>query len=415
MHRPRGEAHVTDAVQPGAAAVAMDESQLVAQLAAAVLDDDSLRERAAEEESRADDQWRQLHEQQRLRNEAAEEEARLAARAKLPIRSRENGLHASTSADGEQQQQRRIRADDEPDASGWTPREQRDLEAALRANPASSFANKTERWQAISAMVPGHSARQCVQRYRQLGAAVRAHMPPRLLRLEYDVMLSVLGNLRGLELCALACVCKELCAAAHDDALWLPIAEALPAKWVYSKRDRDGEPPWEYTLRTRYGLYGAWVKLHNHRRGLCPYLCELGRVESGTFIPNGRLDYRVSYGAICELVQLQAARDGWVSHDTYKTVAEQLVALSTDARSGVPGDLHMTVREIYKTCYPGFGAGTGSGAYAPGLQAGGSSTKASTSGSMLGKGVQTMTKKVQDEDMRKRLETRHTFMNLITH
>ena len=82
------------------------------------------------------------------------------------------------------------------------------------------------------------------------------------------------------------------------------------------------------------------------------------------------------------------------------------MALSTDARSGVPGDLHMTVREIYKTCYPGFGAGTGSGAYAPGLQAGGSSTKASTSGSMLGKGVHTMTKKVQDEDMRKRLETR---------
>lgn len=43
---------------------------------------------------------------------------------------------------------------------------------------------------------------------------------------------------------------------------------------------------------------------------------------------------------------------------------------------------------------PGFGAGTGSGAYSPGLQAGGSSTKASTSGAMLGKGVATMKKKV---------------------
>ena len=104
-----------------------------------------------------------------------------------------------------------------------------------------------------------------------------------------------------------------------------------------------------------------------------------------------------------------------LSHRTYRAVAETLVALSANKNTAVPPDLHMTVREIYKTCYPGFGAGTGSGAYAPGLQAGGSSTKASTSGSMLGKGVQTMTKKVQDEDMRKRLETRHTFMNLITH
>jgi len=112
----------------------------------------------------------------------------------------------------------------------------------------------------------------------------------------------------------------------------------------------------------------------------------------------------------------------------------------------------MTIREIYKTCCtsvgqivfaftvrgthpynstlgyvsatmiyparrtdPGFGAGTGSGAYAPGLQAGGSSTKASTSGAMLGKGVATMRKKVADEEMRKRLDTRHEFFNLIKH
>ena len=76
---------------------------------------------------------------------------------------------------------------------------------------------------------------------------------------------------------------------------------------------------------------------------------------------------------------------------------------------------HKQVREIYKTCYPGFGAATGSGAYAPGLQAGGSSTKASTSGSMVGKGVATMLKKVDDEALRQRLETKHLFQHLVRH
>ena len=52
---------------------------------------------------------------------------------------------------------------------------------------------------------------------------------------------------------------------------------------------------------------------------------------------------------------------------------------------------------------------------APGLQAGGSSSKASTSGSMVGKGVATMLKKVADEEMRKRLETKHEFKHLIPH
>jgi len=135
----------------------------------------------------------------------------------------------------------------------------------------------------------------------------------------------------------------------------------------------------------------------------------------GEFKPKGQLDYKLPYGAVCELVQLQALQDGSLNHRTYKAVAEQLVALSSNPRSAVPPDLHMTVREIYKTCYPGFGSGVGSGAYAPGLQAGGSSTKASTSGSMLGKGVATMTKKVQDEELRARLETRHEFQNLIPH
>ena len=64
-------------------------------------------------------------------------------------------------------------------------------------------------------------------------------------------------------------------------------------------------------------------------------------------------------------------------------------------------------------CYPGYGAGVGSGAYAPGLQAGGSSTKASTSGAMLGKGIAAMTRKVEDEEMRKRLDTVHEFLALV--
>jgi len=163
------------------------------------------------------------------------------------------------------------------------------------------------------------------------------------------------------------------------------------------------------------GAVGAWRKLNEHRAGKCPYLHDLGSVVRGEFVPSGPLDYRVSYGAICELVQLEAKRQEGINHRVYKQVAEDLVRLSPNPRSVVPLDLHMTIREIYKTCYPGFGAGTGSGAYAPGLQAGGSSTKSSTSGSMLGKGIATMTKRVQDEDMRKRLDTRHEFLNLISH
>eukprot|EP00965_Chrysotila_dentata_P261177 6214167-Pleurochrysis_carterae.AAC.1 len=49
------------------------------------------------------------------------------------------------------------------------------------------------------------------------------------------------------------------------------------------------------------------------------------------------------------------------------------------------------------------------------ILAGGSSTKGGTSGVFLGKGVATMTKKVQDEEMRKRLDTTHEFLALIAH
>ena len=195
----------------------------------------------------------------------------------------------------------------------------------------------------------------------------------------------------------------------------MPYAEALPSAWAYSARDRDGEPAWRYTLRMREGLYGSWRMMTEHREGRTPYLREMGRVEGGRFVPHCPIDHRVPYGAVCELVQLQAEEDGCLSHRAYKAVAATLVACSANARSQVPYDMHMTVREIYKTCYPGFGAATGSGAYAPGLQAGGSSTKAGTSGAMIGKGVAAMTRKVVDENMRKRLDTQHMFLSFIAH
>ena len=397
-----------------------------------------LRERAAEEDRRADETWRQLKELQRRREEEAEEVAWDEQKRQQQQRrqaAQMTAAAATATAAAACASCLSTRGDDEPDASGWTPREQRLLESAMRAHPAGSTSSsggsgggggggggstgeeKRQRWEAIASMVPGRSAREVVQRARQLQVAVRAAQPPWLLRLGSDVLATVLERLSGSELCACACVCKELTAAAHDDGVWMEFADSLPAKWAYSKRDRAGEPPWAYTLRIRDGLYGAWKKLNDHRAGACPYLCEIGTVERGNFVPttDGPMDYRVSYGAICELVQLRAKLEDGLSHRVYKAVAEQLVALSANPRSAVPPDLHMTVREIYKTCYPGFGAGTGSGAFAPGLQAGGSSAKSGTSGAMIGKGTALLTKKTANEEMRKRLETKHTFFNLVPH
>ena len=436
-----------------------------------------LQQLAAEEERRADAVWRSLKEVQRKREEEAEEEAWRARQQQVHqqrLRQQNRRTQASSpacsssghggcsqtpveleAADEERriditdnghytQQQfvefygglaewnmakpaphqtaqkptlQPLRDDDEPDATGWTLREQRLLEAALRSHPPRADVPKRERWEAIAAAVPGRNPKECVQRVKALTTAVKKVLPPPLLRLGADLLLAVLEFCGGAELCAVAATCKELTPAAHDDALWLPFADALPSKWAYSRRDREDEPPWHYTLRIREGLFGAWRKLNDHQAGRLPYLLEIGTVERGeVFKPTGgTMDYRVSYGAVCELVQLKAKQQGGLNHLVYKAVAEQLVALSANPRSAIPPDLHMTIREIYKTCYPGFGAGTGSGAYAPGLQAGGSSTKASTSGSMVGKGVATMVKKHDKEEMRKRLDTRHVFMNLISH
>ena len=308
---------------------------------------------ADEEERRADAAWRELHEMQARRCAAAEEErqqtegADIARRQAQRRRAAAEEEQAPSSGRGTQQQRR---ADDEPDESGWTPREQRALEAALRAHPKTAATAARDRWQAIAAAVATKTPKACLQRCRALAAAVKASLPPPLLRLQSDSLLCVLERLGGRALCILACTCKALGPAAHDDVLWMPLADALPSTWSYSRRDRQGEQPWRYTLRIRESLYGSWFMLTSHRAGDAPYLAELGTVERGAFRPRGVLPYRLKYGLVCELVQLEAKAAGGLNHRAYKAVAERLIALSPNSRSAVPTDLHMTIREIYKTC-----------------------------------------------------------------
>ena len=259
-------------------------------------DEEALRQRAAAEERLADEKWRQLQEEQRRREEAQEREAwRKAQEAQAALAERQQAARQRRFQEQQEQraaaaaaakaaasggatgQEARPRGENEADAAGWTPLEQKALEAALRACPAGGFATKNERWQAIAARVPGRTAKQCLQRCQQLKGAVVKALPPPLLRLDADLLFLVLERLGGRALCACAAVCKELLPSAHDDLLWTPMAEALPDKWRYSRRDRDGEPPWKYTLRTHEALYGSWRKLQEHRQGLCPYLPELGR------------------------------------------------------------------------------------------------------------------------------------------
>ena len=159
-------------------------------------------------------------------------------------------------------------ADEVPDAMGWTPREQRALEDALRRHPPTT--EPRARWQAVAATVGSKGVRQCVQRCRSVAAAIRASLPPLLLRLQPDLLLSILEWLDGCDLCAVACACQELRGAAHHDVLWLPIANAVPEKWAYRHVHREGEPPWACALRVRYGLYGSWKMLTEHRSGKCP-------------------------------------------------------------------------------------------------------------------------------------------------
>ena len=53
-------------------------------------------------------------------------------------------------------------------------------------------------------------------------------MPPLLLRLDADLLLLILERAGGSGLCSVACACKELTPLAHDDSLWMPLADSLP-------------------------------------------------------------------------------------------------------------------------------------------------------------------------------------------
>lgn len=261
-----------------------------------------------------------------------------------------------------------------------------------------------------------------------------------------DVMLSILECFSDHDLCSFACVAKDMTTLAHDDALWLPIMLRLPAKWTSATNPRFAhEGPWAYTLRVRRCLLSpsVWSRLEDHRRGCCPYLAELGTVAAGTFQPAAKLHAHgachVKYGAVCELVQLEAAREGSLSHRTYRAVAEEIMRLSADAKTATPADTHMVVREIYKNCYAGFGMA--SGAASAGMGFGESGTLANVIARkgvvrrVSREGMSTSRPKdgassprspagnkgwiggsgrgVADEELRKRLETKHNFMSLV--
>ncbi len=270
----------------------------------------------------------------------------------------------------------------------WTKEEQAALEASLRAYPASPSLSPLERWEAIAASVPGRSAKECVHHTRQIAAALRAALPSALLRIKYDCLCCILECLPPAALCALACTCRELMEAAHADALWLPISKSsLPPSWAYSERDRYGEPPWKYCLRIRFALHGAWQRLLSHRAGGTPFLDEIGVVTSGAFRPHGEhLPCKLTYGAVCELVRLHCADEGKPTAETYKEVASFISDHSPNSKSH-HGPLHMTVRQMYKTCYPASGHRGG----------GGDDDGAAAS----------------DEEMRRCLEMTHVFFALV--
>ena len=203
------------------------------------------------------------------------------------------------------------------------------------------------------------AAQQMLEELEKLEATA----PPTLLSLSTDAVFAILDFVGGADLCSCARVSRAFELVAHDDLLWLPIVDRLPARW--SRPLRLKEPRWRYALRVRAGLYleadRAWQKLLDHRSGRYPFLAELGAVHAdrGEFVPDRRLSSRLKYGAVCELVQLAAARDGGaISHRSYRAAAEEMGSWASE-KTATPPDLHMVVREIYKTCHPGFGAAAG--------------------------------------------------------
>ena len=246
-------------------------------------------------------------------------------------------------------------------------------------------------------------------------------LPPPLLRLQSDAQFCLLEMLEPKELCAIGCVCRELRTAARADDLWRRVWRArLPPQVQYETAARAGEPVWKCCLRVHWALHGPWHKLAGHSKGLFPYLREYGVLAPPSasarglarFAPTaGSLPARVTYGAVAEMVQL-AACGGPISAELYKEVAAFLESHNRNERTASQ-PLHMAVREIYKTCYPGHGSGAGAATgVAPGVIPGGSSTGGALTGRLaslcLGSGL-------SDEEMRKRLDTTHEFFALVSH
>lgn len=257
--------------------------------------------------------------------------------------------------------------------AAWSLSDQKTLEAAMRAHPAGGEKSRRERWAAIAAATPGFTAQQCVDRARRLNAAVKstagsadaaagsadaaagASAAPLLLSLQRDMQLAVLELLPGADLVSASRVSRELREVALDDSLWLRMCErALPPSCGYALADRSNEPPWRYCLRLRVALHGMWRRLLEHRAGRTPYLAELGSVVAGGFAPHGGLlPYRLSYGAVAELVQLDVAAAGAArpSAESYASVAALIRRCSPNTRSLLPA-MDMAVREIYQACHP---------------------------------------------------------------
>lgn len=86
------------------------------------------------------------------------------------------------------------------------------------------------------------------------------------------------------------------------------------------------------------GLYGSWYKLQSHLAGRFPYLEEIGTLHGSEFKPRGGvLPHKISYGAICELVQLKCKEQGRSkAKKCYARVNDRLVHL----RAGLSEAFH---------------------------------------------------------------------------
>ena len=118
--------------------------------------------------------------------------------------------------------------------------------------------------------------------------------PLDLLRLNAefsDAMVSILERMTGPDLCKMACICKDLRDAAHDEVLWMPLARELCADWTAATNPRFAdEPTWAYTLRVRHAMLSSsvWKKL------VIPKWLLPVPSRVGTVVPGSRLTRRKS-------------------------------------------------------------------------------------------------------------------------